>query len=76
MVPYVASEDFETQIGRASDGKSFVRVIHLPTKTERSVVGWNGDSSSQIVERLVKEILDEIGQTHHHTGSATASRKR
>ena len=63
MSSYDASEDFEIQIGRAADGKTFVRVIHVPNSTERRVVGFNSDSYRRVVERLVKEIFDEIGKT-------------
>ncbi len=59
----VTSEDFEINIGRAAHGKTFVRVIHLPTKKERSVVGFKGETYRRIVERLTNEIRDEIASS-------------
>ena len=52
--------DFRVQIGSADMGRTFVRVVHVPTGKERLVVGI-GDATTQEVEtQLTEDLKREI----------------
>lgn len=53
--------DFLVQIGRANEGKTFVRVVHVPTGKERIVVGLDGADPREVEARLTDELSQEIG---------------
>jgi len=52
---------FRVAIGRADKGRTFVRVIHVPTGKERIVVGLGGADPNEVATRLTKELTDELG---------------
>jgi hypothetical protein len=52
--------EFRIDVGRANPTGDFVRVVHLPSGEQRTVVGLNGKRASQIAERLKQEISDAI----------------
>ncbi|HWB08222.1 MAG TPA: hypothetical protein VG826_03315 [Pirellulales bacterium] len=58
----INDDDFRTDVGSTQeDGKrrDFMRVIHLPTRKQRMVVGASKEGPL-LWERLVREILDEL----------------
>ncbi len=53
--------EFRVDIGRADTGRTFVRVIHVPSGKERIVVGLGGADPNEVATRLTKELTDELG---------------
>lgn len=58
--PEPLPSDFETRIGSASGGRTFVQVLHKPTGTERHQVGLNGESTDAVARKLYLEVLVEL----------------
>jgi hypothetical protein len=52
--------DFRVDVGRASAGRTFVRVVHLPTGKERIVVGLDGAEPAEVALRLTTELDHEL----------------
>ena len=52
--------DFQVDIGRADQGRTFVRVIHLPSGNKRTLVGIGQSHPQEVALGLAKEILEEI----------------
>lgn len=58
-------DDFITQIGcaqKAGENRNctFIRVIHRPTGKERMVAGIGNESGFAVVDRLMREIEQEL----------------
>lgn len=51
-----------TQIGSADKGRTFVRVIHIASRKERIVVGIGDEPALAVADRLMKEIVEELGR--------------
>lgn len=49
-------EDFRVDVGRADGGRTFVRVVHLPTGRERTVVGLDGRTARENADELAFEL--------------------
>jgi glyoxylate carboligase len=41
MAGMIRDEDFRSDLGRATEGRTFLRVVHEPTQVSRVVVGLN-----------------------------------
>lgn len=54
--------EFRVQIGRADKGRTFVRVIHLPTGKDRIVAGLGDEDPRDVEARLIEELKQEIEQ--------------
>ena len=52
--------DFHVQFGRADKGRTFVRVVHLPSGKDRTVVGLGDADGRDVAARLTKELADEL----------------
>lgn len=50
-------------VGRASGGRTFVRVVHLLTGRDRQQVGLDGETAEVVGRRLAKELMDDISPT-------------
>lgn len=55
-------------VGRADGGRTFVRVIHLPTGQERTQVGLNGEPVEVVGKRLAQELLCLCPQSQQSEG--------
>jgi hypothetical protein len=56
----IRDEDFRIDSGRASEGRMFLRVVHVPTEVRRVVVGLNGRPYAEVVQELLSAVLQEI----------------
>jgi hypothetical protein len=56
----IRDEDFRIDLGRASEGRTFLRVVHVPTEVSRVVVGWKGRPYAEVVQELLSAVLQEI----------------
>ncbi|GEM_PF-1871565 len=65
----INEEDFVVTIGRASEGKSFVQVKHLESSRTASRVGLGNDSTRQVVEHLMRQILEEEKEEEKGSGA-------
>jgi hypothetical protein len=54
-------DDFRIDIGRADKGRTFVRVVHLQSGKERTVIGLDGCEPTAVAERLQNELREELG---------------
>ena len=59
-------DDFRVDIGRADKGRTFVRVVHLQSGTEKTVVGLDGCEPKVVAERLQNELSEELGLSTKH----------
>jgi hypothetical protein len=48
--------DLRIDTGRADQGRTFIRVVHMPTGLERTRVGLSGTSSCDVIRELTEEI--------------------
>jgi hypothetical protein len=60
--PHRLSEatDFRMDVGRATEGRTFVRICHIPTGRSKQQIGLNGQSFAAIAERLGNELVAEL----------------
>ncbi len=56
----IGEDDFRVDTGRASGGKTFVRVLHTPTGVFRLKVGFEGRESQDVATDLRSSIVDEL----------------
>ncbi len=59
--PGKSEGEFRLDIGRADKGRTFVRVVHLPSGKERIIVGLEGDDPHEVGKRLTAELQAELG---------------
>lgn len=52
--------DFCIETGRATEGRAFVRVCHVPTGRGKQQIGRDGQSDTAVVERLGQELVAEL----------------
>lgn len=52
--------DFQVDIGRADQGRTFVRVTHIPTGKQRIVAGIGSSVPGDVALKLANEITDEL----------------
>jgi uncharacterized protein YycO len=74
MPHLIRDEDIRVDIGRANDGKTFARVVHMPTQVSRVVIGLRKRSSRGIVRELCSAVLQETeaaGWCRTQTGHVT-----
>ncbi len=57
----LSRQEFRIDIGRADQGRTFVRVVHMPSGKERIQVGLDGSTTSAVSEQLMKEVAKELG---------------
>jgi hypothetical protein len=60
MANMIRDEDFRVDVGRASEGRTFLRVVHEPTQVSRVVVGLKGRPYAEIVQELLSAVSQEI----------------
>jgi hypothetical protein len=53
-------QDFRIDVGSAKGGKTFVRVIHLPTQVSAIVDGLTGRSTKEVGDELRQQVEDEL----------------
>ncbi|MEX0703581.1 MAG: hypothetical protein WD069_15910 [Planctomycetales bacterium] len=58
MADELLSEDFRVDIGRAANGRDFLRVVHLPKGRQRTVIGRG--TAREIAHELASDLLREI----------------
>ena len=47
-----AERDFRVDIGRADKGRTFVRVVHVPTGKEKCVLGLGDENVNDVAKSL------------------------
>ena len=52
--------DFRVDVGRADRGRTFVRVVHLPTGKDRILIGLEGADPAEVARQLTRELESEI----------------
>ncbi len=60
MTVRTISSDYRVDVGRVNGGRTFVRVLHIPTGKERTRVGLSGANSNEVSFQLTQEIANEI----------------
>ncbi len=60
MAGVIRNEDFRIDIGRATAGRTFLRVVHEPSQVSRLVVGLKGRSSTEVAQELLSAVLQEL----------------
>ena len=60
MTEIMTRSDFRVDVGRADGGRTFVRVVHLPTGKDRLLVGLDGADPEEVALQLTKELSSEI----------------
>ncbi|MFO0814435.1 MAG: hypothetical protein U0796_14530 [Gemmatales bacterium] len=60
MAKVIRDDLFRVDIGRASGGQTFVRVIHQPTGIARVVVGLAGRDTRAVTTELRDAIVGEL----------------
>jgi hypothetical protein len=58
--------DFRVDIGRADRGRTFVRVIHVPTGKQKIAVGLDGLEPNAVAQRLERELREELASSITH----------
>jgi hypothetical protein len=58
----VKPEDYRVDIGRGDGGKTFMRVVHLPSGISRAVESI-GDQGMEWARKLTAEIQEELEAT-------------
>ena len=53
--------DYRVDVGRADRGRTFVRVVHVPTGKDRTLIGTRGADVGEIAIKLAEEIATELG---------------
>ncbi len=53
-------DEFRVHIGRADKGRSFLRVVHLPSGKSRIHTGLRREGSRAIIKRLTEELRTEL----------------
>ncbi len=51
--------DFRIEVGRADKGRTFLRVVHVPTGKERILVGLGETDWHEIAFQLAQELANE-----------------
>jgi hypothetical protein len=54
------TSDFRVAVGRADKGRTFVRVVHIPSGKQKTVVGLSGGNPQEIALRLTNELANEL----------------
>ena len=60
--------EFRIDTGRADQGRTFIRVVHVPTGLERTRVGLGGINSHDVIRELTEEIAASLA-AHHRKDS-------
>jgi hypothetical protein len=53
--------DYRVDVGRADRGRTFVRVVHVPTGKDRTLIGIGEADVDEVAAKLAKELAKEIG---------------
>ena len=53
-------DEFRVDVGRADKGRTFIRVVHLPSGKERVLVGLDQEDPQAVAKRLIEEIRHEL----------------
>jgi hypothetical protein len=56
----IRSNDIEVQIGRASGGRTFIRVVHHPTNASRYLAGLGTRSVKDVRDELMADLQTEL----------------
>jgi hypothetical protein len=68
--------DFRVDIGRADRGRTFVRVLHVPTGKDRTLVGIDGADVSDVALKLAEELAKEVGMKDSGTKRSSEPQKK
>ena len=60
MEQVIRAIDIVAEIGRATGGRTFVRVVHEPTKCSRRVTGLGARSPKDVIAELVTCVVREL----------------
>ena len=71
------SSEFRVDVGRADRGRTFVRVVHIPTGKEKALVGLGQADPNEVAFQLTRELTNEIdaetiGRNPSSVGSSTS----
>ena len=53
--------DYRVDVGRADQGRTFVRVVHVPSGKDRTSIGTGDYDLNEVASKLAKELAKEIG---------------
>jgi hypothetical protein len=70
------SQDFRIDLGRGAGGKTFMRVVHLPTGIERTVSSIGSRDSRELAKELAAEILEELARKDAKAAQASSPGSR
>jgi hypothetical protein len=68
--------DFRVDVGRADRGRTFVRVLHVPTGKDRTLVGIGGDDPTDVAFKLAEELAKEVGVKDAGTKRSSERQKK
>jgi hypothetical protein len=54
------SNEFRIDVGRAGEGQTFVRVVHIPSGKQRTKLGLESASTKDIAAQIIEELSKEI----------------
>jgi hypothetical protein len=54
--------DYRVDVGRADQGRTFVRVVHVPTGKDRTLIGSGDFDLNEVATKLANEPAKEIGE--------------
>jgi hypothetical protein len=60
-IPKTIPSDYRVDVGRADRGRTFVRVVHVPTGKDRTLIGTGDADVNEIAIKLAEELAKEIG---------------
>lgn len=60
IIRTIRTNDFIANIGRASGGRTFIRVIHERTSIERIMVGIGERTTKDVIAELEASIVSEL----------------
>jgi hypothetical protein len=56
------SSDLRFDVGRADGGRTFVRVVHIPTGKSRTIVGLGNRTAEDVAAELAKDLMRELAE--------------
>lgn len=56
--------DFQVDVGRADQGRTFFRVTHIPSEKQRIVVEIDGSVPTDVALQLANEISKELDKPY------------
>jgi hypothetical protein len=69
-------DEYRVDVGRADRGRTFVRVVHLPTGKDRSLIGIGKAEVDDVAFKLAEELAEEIGAKNLGSSASREVRKK